>query len=629
MRPDETAVNTDARHRREDHRSQEEGRRRGSAACIKQRRRRQGASRKGDDGGLHHGCTAVTPLSVAGGGMEAARHLGWCRAGRRLAEQNGPGAEHGRAESGRHGSSAHGVTQLQEELKKAKDQLSTSESSKKQAQLEADEAKKQFTVAEAKFEESQCQLLEFSTAEDIRLQELRKISQERDKVWQSELEALQKQHLVDSSALGSAMNEIQRLKQQLDTVKESETVHLMNFQKAQTELDALKDDMETNLFTGERLRFQISEKEKAEEEAKLVVSVTRKQFEIANSTIEALRSDARNLQSSFDTATSMLEESRVRISALEEMLMEHQAFREEDVEVEKRKPPQNVESTSFEHELEQLKAALEAAETKLQEEQIQTTMQIQSVYEMAEHVMVDAGIRELELESTLHKTKEELLELRTRFLSMEMEFLPSILQSNEELKGEIEKANASQYGFEMKLMKATTNVTELKANLLDKETELQSIMEENEELKSEINKRLGEHQRSYAAALADTERARGGEKEALMLLDAINGEVAKSSNMAAKVLEQLEATQTEKSEMVVELSRLRVQSDQWRKAAEAAAAILTPGIVERTGSMDSEYKLLSGKLMSSPLSDGVYDESPKKNNGNVLRKFGLWKKGQK
>ncbi|GMP85201.1 hypothetical protein CsSME_00038452 [Camellia sinensis var. sinensis] len=92
------------------------------------------------------------------------------------------------------------LAQLQEELKKAKDQLSSSESWKTQAQQEAEEAKKQLAAMSAKLDESQQQLMELCASEEDRVQELRKISQDRDRAWQSELEAVQKQHSMDSTA---------------------------------------------------------------------------------------------------------------------------------------------------------------------------------------------------------------------------------------------------------------------------------------------------------------------------------------------------------------------------------------------------------------------------------------------
>ncbi|KAI4968229.1 hypothetical protein ZWY2020_005341 [Hordeum vulgare] len=69
------------------------------------------------------------------------------------------------------------------QLQKTKEQLSASESRRGQAQQEDDEAKKQGQDASSKLEESQCQLVELSAAKETRLQELRKIQQERDRTW--------------------------------------------------------------------------------------------------------------------------------------------------------------------------------------------------------------------------------------------------------------------------------------------------------------------------------------------------------------------------------------------------------------------------------------------------------------
>ncbi|KAE9447894.1 hypothetical protein C3L33_20196, partial [Rhododendron williamsianum] len=98
------------------------------------------------------------------------------------------------------------------------------------------------------------------------------------------------------------------------------------------------------------------------------------------------------------------------------------------------------------------------------------------------------------------------------------------------------------------------------------------------------------------------------------------------------MIEQLDASQAANAEMEAELRRLKVQSDQWRKAVEAAAAMLSTGnnngkYVERTGSLD--YHTIGGKL-GSPFSEDLDDESPKKKNGGVFKKIGVMlKKGQK
>lgn len=93
------------------------------------------------------------------------------------------------------------ISQLQDELKKVKEELNRSEALKREAQEEAEETKQH--------------LMEINASEDSRIEELRKLSQERDKTWQSELEAMQRQHGMDSAALSSAINEVQKLKLKL------------------------------------------------------------------------------------------------------------------------------------------------------------------------------------------------------------------------------------------------------------------------------------------------------------------------------------------------------------------------------------------------------------------------------
>jgi hypothetical protein len=78
--------------------------------------------------------------------------------------------------------------------------------------------------------------------------------------------------------------------------------------------------------------------------------------------------------------------------------------------------------------------------------------------------------------------------------------------------------------------------------------------------------------------------------------------------------------------METELRRLRVQAEQWRKAAETAMALLTVGkgangkVVERTESWEG------GKCAGlwEELDD---DAAAARKNGNVLRRIsGMWKK---
>jgi septal ring factor EnvC (AmiA/AmiB activator) len=85
---------------------------------------------------------------------------------------------------------------------------------------------------------------------------------------------------------------------------------------------------------------------------------------------------------------------------------------------------------SLKSEVARLRSALETVETKYLEEQTRSTVQIKSAYELVEQMKSGSSLREAELEAELKRTKAD--------------------------------------------------VEELKANLMDKETELQGISEENE-----------------------------------------------------------------------------------------------------------------------------------------------------
>ncbi|XP_064984260.1 interactor of constitutive active ROPs 2, chloroplastic-like isoform X1 [Musa acuminata AAA Group] len=524
------------------------------------------------------------------------------------------------------------ICQLKEDAKKTREQLSSSETCKKRVQQEAEEAKKQLEDMSAKLDDSQRQLVEFSAAEEARLQELRKISQERDRAWQSELEAIQKQHTVDTAALGSAMNEIQKLKVQLEVVLKAEAAYLKQSETASTELQVLKQEMTETLATVESLKVQLRDSKKSEAEARALVDETCRQLEMSKTTIETLRSEGSTLEESFSAKASDFEESRTKVDSLEEV--KNSITNKYNEEVHGGKSSEKAAGNPLVTEVEQLRSALEAAEIKYQADQIQSTMQVRSAYELMERVKSDCGVKETELKLALSNAKTEIAELKAKLVDKEAEHQQ--IADNKELSADDGEVRGAQLlsELESKFMKSTNDIAELKANLMDKETELQNILEENEMLKSEMSKREVENRRSSEAMIAELELSKAAEQDALIRLGYITEESDKNSRRAARVAEQLDAAQAVNSQMESELKRLRIQCDQWRKAAEAAASILSSsnngGNMERTGSLDSDYNSIAGKLMSSPFSDDLNEESPKKKNSNVLRKIGgLWKKSQK
>ncbi|KAL5740723.1 hypothetical protein ACOSQ2_029903 [Xanthoceras sorbifolium] len=538
------------------------------------------------------------------------------------------------------------LSQLQEDLKKAKDQLNASEAWKRRAQQEAEEAKKQLSAMSAKLEESQQQLLEITTSEDARIQELQKISQDRDKEWQSELDAVQKQHSMDTAALASAMNEIQKLRVQLEKVAESEAAQTKHAESAYAEMQSLRMELTETMALVEKLKNELGDCKESETRALEVLSKTQMQLETANATMEMLRSGGIKATEAYNSISMELEQSKARVKSLEELVGKLQgdlansssnklADSTGDVEGEKKEIDQLKEELNLaKYEVNQLRSALDASETRYQEEYIRSTLQIRSAYEQVEHTKSESSHREAELETELKNAKTLIEELKSNLMDKETE-LQNISEENEGLNLKINRNQPSERDSELavELKKLEADLAELKASLLDKEAQFQSITEENETLKMEMEKKEIERNKVNDEAIALAEAARAAEREALKKVGYLTEEADKSSRRAERVTEQLDATQASNTDLETELRRLKVQSDQWRKAAEAATAMLSTGnngkFVERTVSLGSNYNHMTGN-MGSPYSEDMDDDSPKKKNPNMLKKIGvLWKKGQK
>ncbi|EXB98583.1 hypothetical protein L484_014428 [Morus notabilis] len=540
------------------------------------------------------------------------------------------------------------ICQLQEDLKQARDQLRSSESRKKQAQLDAEDSKKQLLALSSKLEESQQQLRELSTSEEARLTELQKISQERDQAWQSELEAVRKQHSVDSTSLASAINEIQWLKIQLEMIAASEAEQTIHAESANGELKSLKGNLAETLSLLENMRNQLKDCKQSEAQAEELVSETLLQLETAKMTVESLRLDGLKAMESYNSITSELDQSRARINFLEGLVSKLNASHANGSNNSSVNPagdndlvqgfgPQETgedgEISNLKPEVQRLRSALEAAETRYREEQVKSTVQMRSAHELMEQIKSESSLKEAKLVAELGKAKADIEELKANLMDKETE-LQGITEENEGLNLKLEKNKSGQreYELERELKNLKERVADLKANLMDKETELQSIAEENEMLKLEMNKSQMDRSAVSDEVVAEVEAARSAEREALAKLGVAMEEADRSHKRAARVTEQLEAAQAANAEMEAELRRLKVQSDQWRKAAEAAASMLSAGnngkFMERTGSLDSNYSPVAGKI-SSLYSDDM-DDILKKKNGNMLKKIGvLWKKPQK
>ncbi|KAK8934048.1 Interactor of constitutive active ROPs 4 [Platanthera zijinensis] len=99
-------------------------------------------------------------------------------------------------------------------------------------------------------------------------------------------------------------------------------------------------------------------------------------------------------------------------------------------------------------------------------------------------------------------------------------------------------------------------MAEMRAKLAEKEKELETVKEEAEQ----------------ATASSSAERNRNNEIETK--LAQTEEKLRQSREMLEQMKQRVESQEVEKDAMEAEMKRLSIQTDQWRKASEAAASIL-------------------------------------------------------
>lgn len=275
-------------------------------------------------------------------------------------------------------SHASELTRLQEELKRTKEQLNSSETLRKQALHETELAKRQLSATSDKLEEAQKQLLELSASEDGRILELRQLSHDRDRAWQSELEALQKQHITDSSALAFANNEISKLrfdlkeslffidelKSQLKDCKESkETLGLKESKPMDNQLSKKNDEnneelekirVELNCALSEigRLKtaLDLAEKRYQEEYIQSTFQI-RNAYELFERTKSESSARGAELESKLKKAKEEIEELETKKSELEMIEKNQKDEDESEIEIERNKLVEELEVLKMENKM--------------------------------------------------------------------------------------------------------------------------------------------------------------------------------------------------------------------------------------------------------------------------------------
>lgn len=459
------------------------------------------------------------------------------------------------------------IVKLQEDLKQARDKMVSSELLKEQAEFEAEDAKKQLSEMTIKMKDMEKNLIGISGNDQSLIQELHKMSQDNDTLLETDLEVSQKQNSLDSAVLIN-----------------SSDLAFDEFLRLQTEHYKA-------VAMVEKLKIELAECKKSEAQMLQKLMKTRTEMDAVSKESKTLTFEA-----------SELKESKAKVNALEILVSKLQSKlvscgdgHNEEMEQLK------SEIMNLKYQDCKLKAALEAAEMRYQEVSLQSTLEIRNAYEQTENTNLILRSKEAELQ----KSNSDITELQVKLADHEKK---SQTSAEKDQKTQLE-----------------ISITALQETLLQKETLLQEIHKENESLKQRLTTLVN---RSCADNATE---ARSAEQKDITKLENPTEE-DKNIKKTARVIEQLNAAQAVNTELESELRKLKVQSDQWRKAAEAAAAMLTSGnngkYIDRTGSLDSGYHTLGGRI-NSPYAEDLNDDSVKKKNGNMLKKIGvLWKKGQ-
>ncbi|PSS16039.1 Interactor of constitutive active ROPs like [Actinidia chinensis var. chinensis] len=238
----------------------------------------------------------------------------------------------------------------------------------------------------------------------------------------------------------------------------------------------------------------------------------------------------------------------------------------------------------------------------------------------ASHEMPDENQRETDVfEVPMEKASVE---------EPKVEYRQLIDQQDEETKPSPEPEKPT---FEDLAMK-NDEINLLKANLEEKEKELEVFCRENESLKNQVKE-----------AALEMSASRTKEEKMSSRLNQLGRELEASADNEVQLKEKLEVVEGAKEALEAEMKKLRVQTEQWRKAADAAAAVLADGVEmnerrmsERCGSMDKQFGSIFGPAVGGYTgfvgSPGLGDDSDDglgngKRKGSGIKMFGdLWKK---
>ncbi|TKW26371.1 hypothetical protein SEVIR_3G184500v4 [Setaria viridis] len=202
----------------------------------------------------------------------------------------------------------------------------------------------------------------------------------------------------------------------------------------------------------------------------------------------------------------------------------------------------------------------------------------------------------------------EVYELRARLMVIDTEV--------DDLKRKVMSKGTELEEMKAKLMLNDELVDKLTANLMVKDAEIAALEADNADL-TKVAEEAAEAVKAASARARETEHA-----------------LRESAAREARLAERLRASEHAREALEAEAQRSRVQSEQWRKAAEEAAAVLGGGVDRVAGARNTDKRRYGSASAGACESEGTTakegDEdgtSGKRKAGGAMRALSdLWKK---
>lgn len=293
-----------------------------------------------------------------------------------------------------------------------------------------------------------------------------------------------------------------------------------------------------------------------------------------------------------------------------------------------------VELKNLKSQLAFAEAAKKEAEKELENKKVKKIPKIiESEEKHLPSIQVESNIEESNHPVEIsEETQQETDVFEVPLESVSVELTPQAPEEEDKMEP-VELFTETQSNHLDELCLKNDEISMLNVQLDKKIKELEVTSEENDSLK----KRLTE-------ATSEVSLLRAKEEEMTLKVNKVGEEMEASKSNVFQLREKLKTVEGEKEELEKEMKTLRVQTEQWRKAADAAASVLAGGGVEINGrrvnercvSMEKHFGGLfqtreggyAGFVGSPGMSDDVDDGfEVGKRKGSGIRMFGdLWKK---